>query len=521
MLGTYCDIQEALRRFPYIPPPSVADVSRNDDMVDVVLRDRDYAAEQSSCDEAHAWLLSLGAQQNVIQLAAKLGGSSIAPEVMARAEKDNLAIIDWGAAPQLHGRKVLSVAEFVLQKVLKRPELVDDKYLQYVDLDPSDKQNGMRLQRYVAEYKLNYHKDTNKTLPEQRFRDATDWIKNRGKLDPQLRKRMINLRDNSSGDVQSYGDSFPVDQIVLEAVLAHFLLRPDGHAWAASLSFSVNWVPDFTRAWSNFNSMIVTAAVNDRSSEPPGEFPQGLNPAANFVTVTTGTRDGLVLGGYSLFGKQIQGKVVNDPAVPVHVLAPGCGYEYELIEASDFGTSFATPFVAAFTWAEHLANGTESQRARDTLIGSSEMRLREIPISSMGVFEPAFIAAGSGSWYAKYDPSLPASEPAIVPIAGGSIQINYVDETETEQPKTLTTRHICSLSLFADNQGNLFVRDRGCINSMFVGTYRASVSSCTLKDAVGSYLSICKDANFQAPAKNTLLQLVFTGQKPDTTRATP
>jgi len=268
--------------------------------------------------------------------------------------------------------------------------------------------------------------------------------------------------------------------------------------------------------------MIVTAAVNDRISEPPGEFPQGLNPAANFVTVTTGNRDGLVLGGHSLFAESPEGRTASDPIVAVHVLAPGCGYDYDLIDESDFGTSFATPFVAVFTWAEHLANGTKSQRARDTLIGSSEMRLREIPISSNGVFEPAFISAGSGAWYATYDSSSSVLEPSIFPIASGSIHIKYVDDKDTEQEGTLTTRHICSLSLFADDQGKVFVRYRDCKDPKFAGTFKeARVSSCTLSDSSGSYLSICKEGKFQAPAKNTLLQVVFNGQDARIPGATP
>jgi len=324
---------------------------------------------------------------------------------------------------------------------------------------------------------------------------------------------MIDLRDGSSSNAVSYNGNVPVDKIVLQAVLYKFLVKADGHAWVTSFSLAINWDPEWILDWANFHGLIVTAAANDHNPEPPGEFPQSLNPAANFVTVTTGARDGTVFGGYSLYPKSEPGEAAKGPKIEVHVLAPGCGYDYDLIEKGDFGTSYATPFVAAFTWAEHLADNTKTQRARDALISSSEMRLQDILIASKGVFEPSLITAGSESWYAKYDSSSPSAEPTAVQIAGGDIHINYVDETRTLEAKTITTRHVCSLSLLADDQGNLSVRDRGCIAPNAVATYAVpSVSSCSFTDAAGSKLSICKNGEFHPPAKDTLLHFVFGGE---------
>ena len=513
MLGTYSEIEAAIRRNGWTDElPRNVLVSRNDENVELVLRQDASQKGKANCAEAKQWLLSLAKQPTISRLRDKLGRTSLNKEISTRATIDNFIIIDWVGPGLNHGKKVESVAQFVLKEVLNRGELSGPPYLTFVDLNPSTPDNQVRLMGFLDEYKKNYrlYTDRDDGIPEGRYRRAVNWITSGGRIDPVLKKKIIGLRESgptsTSGPSDEVNDTtLAVNQLVLEATLAHYLLVPANHAWIVNMSFTVRWDPDFAHRYGEFTSFIVSAATNRHMPEPSAEFPQGLTASStNFVTVTSGNRDGEIVGGYTWDQKPAQ--------VIVSILAPGCGYSHGSISSSEYGTSYASPFVAALTWAEHLADNTKMDDARETLVKSSQMRPRDMPIESLGVLEPAAIVEVNDSWYAKYGGSLRENEAAPVEVAGGGITLGYTDETNTEQTFNKTTRHVCSFSLFVDGNDTLFVRSRHCPSETTPAYRVTEVKSCTLKDAQGDFLPVCKDGVFQKPERNGLLHFVFSGQ---------
>jgi hypothetical protein len=502
MLGTYEEISAEAKRQGYLAQlPSSAKVFRNDGYVDLLARGTDEPIPKVDCHEAKEWLTNLLKDANISDLRRQLGGDAISEKVSDRASRDHLVVLDWVAAPLNHGRKVESVVRYVLETLLKSPELSRKPYFDVVDLNPAHPENRPALLDAVQEYKNWYCDVTGSCLedgslpPYARFRftEARKWIMSGGSTNPLQSHTNVLIVKRLHNDVDETR-RFPVDQMVLEAVLWEHLLRPSSKTWLLNMSFTVEFAIGLARRLPSSRSLIVTAASNEHKPELYTEFPQGFSLSnQKVVTVTYANRDGSVLGGYTFQGPET--------IVPVSVIAPGCGYAYKAIAEGEYGTSFATPFVAALAWVEHLINGTDAIEERALLVQASVMRPKVVAVESAGMFEPRMLTHVGHSWFAEY-PSASSGR------LSGAISIRYLDAAGQDQILTVSDEVKCSLAIYGDGGPSRFLRQRACV-PFLPSTYKIlDVTACTLKDGQNQPLSIC---NNPPNAPNGLLQLVFSG----------
>jgi hypothetical protein len=107
--------------------------------------------------------------------------------------------------------------------------------------------------------------------------------------------------------------------------------------------------------------------------------------------VSHGAADGALYG--SSPGRAGGGKV--------DVLAPGCGIAFERLRATDSGSSYAAPIVAAAAWIKSLLDSTPAAEMRAHLMQASLLvppRTSPFVISG-GVFDPARLLSGVGAHY--------------------------------------------------------------------------------------------------------------------------
>ena len=111
------------------------------------------------------------------------------------------------------------------------------------------------------------------------------------------------------------------------------------------------------------------AAGNDALELSPNSVPQGsatLFP--NLVNVTYGDVNGIVYGAYS--GAEYNTRVT--------VVAPGCGLSFGTLAAQDYGSSFASPYVASAAWVRFLSEGARyspSSLKQELILGRQTVAL--------------------------------------------------------------------------------------------------------------------------------------------------
>jgi hypothetical protein len=508
MLGTYADLEREIRRHGRLPElPGSIRMFRNDGYVDLVLRQPDGQGPTADCDEAQKWLATLSSNERIVALRDRLGYRTLKKEVLERANSAHMLIVDWSSPPLYHGQKVAAVARYVLSEVLKQPELALPPYFDFVDLNPSIPLNREPLLKAVKKYEEPswYCSATNscdpsaKQLPpyiSHRFKCAKAWIDSGGQIDPVLCRRVI-FSGVPANAATNDPRRIPVAQMVLEAILWSHLLEPSSKDWVVNMSFTVEFVLGISNQISASKSLIIAAASDEHNPEVPAEFPQGSTATnSNIVTVTFGNRDGRVLGGYTFSDKPGHDMVI------VSMLAPGCGYP-SLDSKGQYGSSYASPFVASLAWAKHLADGLGIEDAREQLIKSSIMRPAEIDIESAGVFEPAILGFQNESWYAEY----PGPATGLIK---GELELTYKDDDGRDQILKKDNNDDCSLAVYQGDNDTLLVQLRRCPRHSMRASEVITINSCTLTDDHDRMLPFCADKDHKL---NGLLQVVFNGQR--------
>ncbi len=195
----------------------------------------------------------------------------------------------------------------------------------------------------------------------------------------------------------------PIAPYVLKAALAASM--QDG-AW-----LNLSWRGDredpvlpfaFENLVTGHNVFAAVAAGNERQDVLVRSPQNASSLRFHFVNVTNGTADGDVCG--SRTGTQ---------GVRVHVMAEGRSTDAN--GGAVFGSSFATPVVAAAAWLRHLIDQTAADRMRARLVAASTY----LPGSSVrtvdakGVFDPARLLADTGAHYLAADTGAPVSVKAM------------------------------------------------------------------------------------------------------------
>jgi hypothetical protein len=101
----------------------------------------------------------------------------------------------------------------------------------------------------------------------------------------------------------------------------------------------------------------------------------------------------------------------------VDILAPGCGITFGPLHASDAGSSFATPIVAASAWLRFLLDGTSPSAMRVVLNDAVLLTAPPSPRATLsgGVFDPARLIAPASMHY------LDSTRQHLVSIADASL----------------------------------------------------------------------------------------------------
>jgi REP element-mobilizing transposase RayT len=180
--------------------------------------------------------------------------------------------------------------------------------------------------------------------------------------------------------------------LVVEADSAE-ALSEGMRAWTIRVARAINPQPLRLRdTLISKQSFVVVAAGNEAAEVRADLFPQSAASIfPEFINVSHGAADGALFG--SSTGRAGGGKV--------DVLAPGCGIAFERLRATDSGSSYAAPIVAAAAWIKSLLDSTPAAEMRAHLMQASLLvppRTSPFVISG-GVFDPARLLSGVGAHY--------------------------------------------------------------------------------------------------------------------------
>ncbi|HEU0047911.1 MAG TPA: hypothetical protein VFQ43_09950 [Nitrososphaera sp.] len=393
-----------------------------DGLAEIVLRQSNI----SDCTEASQWLASSPYLPYLKKrLAQVTGDKSLKQRLLNRAAATPLVILDWTAEPEVHGKKVESVAKYLL-KNLDLPDLV--QYVRTVDLNPAH--NGAALETYLQAYKREYFcfqtgvDCKHNKLYNHLFQDASDWIRKPPKIQ---------------------GTTFKVRELAVEAAIWQHLSKQK--AWL-NMSFVIHSpVLQMLQAelLATSNSFITMAADSDPVEESPTGVPQaGASIWPNFVNVTYGTPTGELYGGRTNKSRNII----------VSYLGPGCGYQFESINPTDRGSSFASPYVAVSSWLKYLVDDTDAFKMRHALIRASTILKsgQNLPIESGGVFDMARLIA-------EDRPHIIDSRQQVVELKSGTLQIVYKKESGQSATDSFSIGDDVDFVVF-QQQGKPYIRLR-------------------------------------------------------------
>jgi hypothetical protein len=289
----------------------------------------------NACEDQTSWLEMSPFKS---QLAGKLALAHTAEDmakIRDKARKTPLVIIDWISEGCAHGKKVSDVARYVLQFFN-----FQDLPVTFVDLNPLN--NRKQLMELLGQF-------AKKSFCETRNECEKSGL---GELIKKAREWLGKTPSPQNGILD-------VPQLVIQAVIwKYFKEQP---SWV-NISFSIQskaleiLQPKYFAA---SNSFGVAAANNDGTEEAPDSIPQsGTSIYQNLINVTSGTREGRILGGYSN----------NRVNVPVTTVGQSCGFEFGSLTKSDLGTSYAAPYVATAAWLKHLIDGTDPHSMRSKIV---------------------------------------------------------------------------------------------------------------------------------------------------------
>jgi hypothetical protein len=267
-----------------------------------------------------------------------------------RADSSRLVLVDWDFKNG-HGLKVFEVVQLALRHFGVWDLL--SPYVEQFELNP--KINGAKLKNVLAAYRA-----TTPPAIQEQLKKSEHWIED------------YIPREGSEQDF---------DQGILQAIIwEHFSNR---QTWV-NLSFSVrNKNVDYYSSMENSAAYSFVAAGNKPEELPPYFFPQNIawNYHGHSVNVTYGDRDGTVRGTFAAKNP--------DYETSVALLAQGSNFRGCSISATDAGSSFASPWVAASAWLKHLVDQVPNTDMRRTLIQASEpIPTMSATVDSGGYFDP-------------------------------------------------------------------------------------------------------------------------------------
>jgi hypothetical protein len=304
---------------------------------------------------------------------SRLAGLTSSPEshqrIIQNAKQHPFVILDWDYQDNQHGHKV----EAVVHDVLAEAGLADLP-IEFVELNA--RTNKDKLKGIVNEFKAGeYCPGHCNEDQESDIAKALDWI-----TDPDKQEKKAELPPPGKTEIR-------VKELVLQAVFWKYFKATD-KAWI-NMSFSVDQGSlDLVQAkiFNPSSSFGVAAAADDSVVESVQGIPQRAAATyVNFVNITSGGKDGAWLRGFAN----------QKHAIPVSIMGPDCGFQYAdgdiKIEKDERGTSFASPYVALWSWIKFLLDGDDAHMLRNDLVQSSDIPATQkpLPIESLGVFDPA------------------------------------------------------------------------------------------------------------------------------------
>jgi hypothetical protein len=289
------------------------------------------------------------------------------------ANQVRLWIIDWNFQNG-HGSKVRSV----IDKTINGFGLDLTKYIEHVDLAPY-KENVPRLNKLVVNYALSLKK-SNQDEVERLKTEALAWIKDQSekwqysKKPGEIHEFILYAAINKvlSG-VNEETDSFAVINISMEFESSAYKIFLERELWALV----------------DTNKFILFAAAGQGSGwQPLSPFNVPQNLSALFGDIYNVA--GLNCDHQSGTSSGIAPKNIASMPPPVHLVAQGCGYRFGKILPSDYGSSFASPAVAAAFWVRKLLFQRASITIDDIANASSPSYSAEVLLKSRfgGVFDP-------------------------------------------------------------------------------------------------------------------------------------
>jgi hypothetical protein len=324
---------------------------------------------QSPCkpvDRAPDWLLN-SAFKTAAQdrLARALGDPPTKSRLMTLAAAHPLTIVDMDFRDNGHGKKVLTAATYLLSR-LGASELAVEPFLTTVNLTPTGKPGAgsdkERLDQLLTDYE-NKHIESVRGDVSSWFTRAHEWI---------------SRFPESPGPI-SIED---VPSLVVKAVLYRMHLRATWY----NVSWQASEVTDVyvTRGLGPLlaSGFVFVASGNYAAALDDQYQPQHLaTERPNFINISFGTLSGQVYGAWSSV----------DPRLPVDIMGPGCNFDDTALKASgDWGSSLASPYVAAAGWVKTLLDAAE---ARTTFEAASA----DLRASLMAASRPTIFASSPAS----------------------------------------------------------------------------------------------------------------------------
>lgn len=271
-----------------------------------------------------------------------------------------LWVVDWwDTATTGHGAKVVSV----IHKVLTDLQLENALGSRVKTFDLNPKNNRQELSRILDAYEATYSKAVTAEDSEHFFKDARAWI----------------AKDTAPGHNQANELTLRIDEFVVQSILWNFFSQKYA---VVNLSWSMNR-PEYTLFDSVYldpsETFAIVAAGNNPYPIPSDSYPQiGAATNPRLVNVTYANPSGKVLGA-----------IDKQDGVPVHVAARGDGFEFGNIHSADKGSSFASPFVAAYAWLKVLLDHVPTDKLRADLTQSTNpARVRPKMVRAGGLFDP-------------------------------------------------------------------------------------------------------------------------------------
>jgi hypothetical protein len=308
---------------------------------------------EHACDSAGQWFAHspyMGSLQTIFT-------SAEIARLQSAAANVPLTVIDWNVDgdPKGHGSKVRAVVKETLTKFGLGTL---DPFVKTFELNPA--RNRSELKRVLDAYEGFVTQQSGGQDLKTLFESADAWVRSFVPPDeyavnqhvPSLVLQAVFWSQFSRVQVLNF--SFTTDSAALAVLDNHFM--PAARAFA------------------------VLAAGNSGLPASPVLQPQAeAFRWKNVVNVTHGHTDGT-----------IDGDTTNPQySVIVNLIAPGCGYTTAPITPDENGSSFASPYVAAFAWVRML-QGVAAGSIKGALVSASA----PIPVigqkvESGGLFDPA------------------------------------------------------------------------------------------------------------------------------------